>query len=134
MAKPVVLDGAPAHVTASIGVAIYPGDGDDANALVGFADEAMYRAKRAGKNRFAFYNAAHERRVKARGELLDRVTRAMSEAQLALWYQPVIDASSGRVESVEALMRWHHPVLGMLPAAAPSGWCQSRLSARNNFV
>lgn len=117
VAKPVMLDGAPAHVTASIGVAIYPGDGDDANALVGFADEAMYRAKEAGKNRFAFYNAAHERRVRARGELLDRVTRAMAESQLTLWYQPVVDAKRGRVDSVEALMRWHHPVLGMLPAA-----------------
>jgi len=117
VAKPVTLDGQQANVTASIGVAIYPGDGDDGDALLGFADEAMYRAKRRGKNRYAFFNAAHERRVKARVELLDRVTRAMSASQLTLWYQPVVDAQSGQVLSVEALMRWQHPVLGLLPAA-----------------
>ena len=117
VAKPVVLDGQQAQVTASIGVAVFPGDGDDGEALLGFADEAMYRAKRLGKNRYAFFNAAHERRVKARVELLDRVTRAMSESQLTLWYQPVVNALSGQVDSVEALMRWQHPVLGLLPAA-----------------
>jgi len=117
MARPLEFDGQAAHVTASIGVAVFPGDGDDTEALLGFADEAMYRAKAEGKNRFAFYNAAHEQRVKARGELLDRVTRAMRASQLSLWYQPVVNLSTGRVESVEALLRWLHPVLGLLPAA-----------------
>ncbi len=117
LARPVALAHGEAQVTASVGVAIYPNDGDGADALVASADGAMYRAKQAGKNRIAFFNAAHERRLKAREELLDRVARAMAERQLTLWYQPVVNTASGRVESVEALMRWQHPVLGMLPAS-----------------
>jgi diguanylate cyclase (GGDEF)-like protein/PAS domain S-box-containing protein len=115
--RPVSLRGQEVQVTASIGVAIYPNDADSADTLRTRADEAMYRAKAAGKNRVAFCNPVHERRMRERGELLERVTRAMADDQLTLWYQPVVSARSGRVESVEAMMRWQHPVLGMLPAA-----------------
>ncbi|QID16733.1 diguanylate cyclase [Nitrogeniibacter mangrovi] len=117
IAQPVALDGHQARVTASIGVAVYPNDGLGADRLLRDADEAMYRAKAAGKNRIAFFNAILERRAKVREELLDRVTRAMNEAQLTLHYQPIVSMGSGRVLAVEALLRWAHPVLGVLPAS-----------------
>lgn len=118
VAEPVELaDGASASVSASIGVAIYPNDGSSSDELLRSADQAMYRAKAEGKNRIAFFNSAHERRLKARGDLLDRVAKALEANQLELWYQPVVSLHDGAVLSFEALLRWRHPILGVLPAA-----------------
>ena len=117
IAEPVVLGAEHARVTGSIGVALYPSDGSDHEMLLHAADEAMYRAKEAGRNRYAFHNKAHEDRIKARTAMLDRVARAISEQKLLLFYEPLMDVARGVIEGIEAKMRWHHPVLGILPAS-----------------
>jgi len=117
MAEPVELGGEQAQVTGSIGVAVFPADGRNHESLLRAADEAMYRAKAAGKNRYVFHNKAHEDRLKARDNMLDRVARAISDKKLSLMYVPVVDAGRGTTLGLEARMRWRHPVLGILRAS-----------------
>lgn len=106
-----------AHVTASIGVTMYPADESDPDTLLRHADQAMYAAKRYGKNSYEWFNARHEQRVKARHDTLRDLRRALENGDLVLHYQPKIAARDGRVVGAEALIRWQHPVLGLLPPA-----------------
>jgi diguanylate cyclase (GGDEF)-like protein len=117
IAEPVVLGQEVAHVTSSIGVAVYPLDGEEQQALLRAADQAMYRAKAAGRNQIVFHNAAHQRRSRARHALLDRVAKALQSDELTLAYEPVVCAVRGELHSVEATLRWRHPVLGLLTAS-----------------
>ncbi|MCG8487851.1 MAG: PAS domain S-box protein [Chromatiales bacterium] len=105
------------NVSASIGVTLYPVDEVDADGLIRHADQAMYLAKRLGKNRYQFYSKELERRIFAQQEVLGDVVRALNEDQLEVYYQPVVDCVSGRVTSCEALLRWNNPILGMLKPA-----------------
>jgi diguanylate cyclase (GGDEF)-like protein/PAS domain S-box-containing protein len=101
-------------VSASIGVTLYPADDADADTLLRHADHAMYLAKEAGKHRFRMFNAALNIRKREHQHTLDRIHRAVRDRQLRLHYQPVVDHRRGRVVAVEALLRWQHPVLGLL--------------------
>lgn len=102
------------QTTPSIGISVYPTDGTDAEALLAHGDEAMYCAKQRGGNTFQFFAAGMNAFTPARLELENDLRRALSLKQFELYYQPKADVISGRVASVEALIRWHHPVKGMV--------------------
>lgn len=100
--------------TASIGIAIYPTDGTDAETLVRNADAAMYRAKESGRDATRFYAPAMNANSLEELELESDLRRALERKQLALHYQPLIDLGTGRIYGLEALIRWEHPKLGLL--------------------
>lgn len=114
---PCDIDGHVLHSTPSIGISLYPEDGRDAQALIRNADTAMYYAKANGRNNYKFFtepmNAAANKRLHLESELWS----ALAENQLILHYQPQIDLLSGKVVGVEALVRWRHPVRGLIPPA-----------------
>jgi diguanylate cyclase (GGDEF)-like protein len=99
----------------SIGIANYPGDGANAQALLKAADSAMYAAKQAGKHRYAFYRPELTIRAKKRLNMEHELRKALEEEQFVLWYQPQVSLSTGKVLGVEALVRWNHPERGLVP-------------------
>jgi diguanylate cyclase (GGDEF)-like protein len=102
-------------VQASIGVAVYPHDGEDAETLLKHADTAMYQAKAAGRNTFEIFDTAMSARARLRFALEDSLRTAVERARLAVHYQPKLDMASGGIAGVEALARWQHPRLGFIP-------------------
>ncbi|MEM1190656.1 MAG: EAL domain-containing protein [Pseudomonadota bacterium] len=104
-------------VTPSIGIALFPEDGDDADALVRNADTAMYAAKADGRACYRFYNEEMNARSLEQLELEEDLRHAIRDQQLEVWYQPQIEALTGRVVSLEALLRWRHPQRGMISPA-----------------
>ena len=114
-------------ITLSIGIAVYPADGADAETLLKNADAAMYHAKACGRNNFQFFAAAMNTRVREHLELENRLRQALARHELSLHYQPQYDLQSGRLSGCEALMRWHNPELGQvapdkfIPIAEDSG-------------
>ncbi|WP_165873446.1 putative bifunctional diguanylate cyclase/phosphodiesterase [Parasulfuritortus cantonensis] len=114
--KPVDLQGSKAHVTASVGIAIYPQDGHDATSLLKAADTAMYASKQAGKNTYRYHDEEMARAADQRMALEQGLRQAQELHQLELCYLPQLDIQSGRVLGVEALVRWHHPELGTIDA------------------
>ncbi len=115
--EPFVLDGHELFVTTSMGISVYPDDGEDAEALIKNADTAMYRAKEHGRNRYQLYTPSMNAGAAERLAQETRLRRALREGELRVHYQPVVDLASGRIEGVEALLRWHDPERGLLPAA-----------------
>jgi EAL domain-containing protein (putative c-di-GMP-specific phosphodiesterase class I) len=113
VAQPFVIDGVPLFIEASVGVAIYPDDGDDAGTLLRRADVAMYLAKekRTGCER---YSADRDRHSLSRLSVLGELRQAIDAGDLVLHYQPKVEAISGDVVGVEALVRWRHPSRGLL--------------------
>jgi diguanylate cyclase (GGDEF)-like protein/PAS domain S-box-containing protein len=110
-------DGLQAGVSASIGVTMFPDDPVDPDTLVRHADHAMYAAKQSGKNRYRLFDARIEQRIHSRHETLRRLAEAMESGQFRLYYQPQVDCRNGRCVGAEALIRWQHPSLGLLPPA-----------------
>lgn len=114
-------------VTFSIGVAMYPDDGESFEALSMRADTAMYRAKHAGRNAYRFFTAEMQAESSRTLQLENALSRALELDQLHLVYQPQVDLRSGRIVGAEALLRWHHPTLGQvspgefIPVAEDSG-------------
>ncbi len=107
--RPIVLEGQECHVTASVGIATYPNDGDNVQQLLKHADIAMYRAKSLGKNNFQFYSAQMNVHTLAHLALESRLRRAIENRELVLHYQPKVCFASGRIRGVEALVRWQRP-------------------------
>jgi EAL domain-containing protein (putative c-di-GMP-specific phosphodiesterase class I) len=106
------------HVTTSVGVTFYPQDNlVDGEQLLRQADQAMYQAKVAGKNRYHVFDAAHDRSVRGHHEGLDRMRVALENKEFLLYYQPKVDMRLGTVIGAEALIRWQHPEKGILPPA-----------------
>ena len=103
--------------TASVGIALYPRDGDDVPTLLKNADVAMYRAKELGRNSFQFYTVDMNARTLQRLELETALRRAVERNELVLHYQPKVELQRGQVVGAEALIRWRHPVLGMVSPA-----------------
>ena len=103
------------HVTASIGISVYPGDGDDERALMKNADIAMYRSKEDGKNTFTFYSAELNTHSIERLAFESSLRRALDAGQFEVHYQPKVDCHTSQMNGVEALLRWKHPDLGMVP-------------------
>jgi diguanylate cyclase (GGDEF)-like protein/PAS domain S-box-containing protein len=115
IAEPVRLEGHDLRVTSSLGVATYPNDGRDADTLLANADAAMYRAKDVGRDNFQFYTSELNTKVHERFLLQEELRSAVSRSEFVLHYQPQVDLRTGRVFAVEALVRWRHPKLGIVP-------------------
>ena len=102
------------NISASIGVAIYPMDDADADTLLRHADQAMYLAKQAGRNRFHWFDVAHDRQTQTVQKTLTNVREALYSNQLCLYYQPKVNIRSGEIIGMEALLRWQHPQEGLV--------------------
>ncbi|MEE9584257.1 MAG: EAL domain-containing protein [Candidatus Brocadiales bacterium] len=113
--EPLRLDGHELHITTSIGIAIYPGDGSDAETLLKNADAAMYHAKEQGRDNYQFYTPSFHARASRQMELEGSMYGALEREEFELNYQPVVDINTGRIVGVEALLRWHHPEQGLVP-------------------
>jgi predicted signal transduction protein with EAL and GGDEF domain len=114
LGQPVQLSGHECHTTASIGIAIYPSDGTDTQALTKNADVAMYLAKEDGKNGFRFFSRDDKVQSIERLTLETALRRALERNQFSLHYQPKVDMLTGQITGVEALLRWEHPNFGMV--------------------
>ena len=102
-------------VGATIGIAVYPGDGDSAEALLKNADAAMYSAKESGRGRHAFYRSAMNQRASQRLGLEVALRKGFRDGEFTLYYQPRVDAAHRRIVALEALMRWVSPTRGLVP-------------------
>ena len=114
IAAPYVLDGERVLVTASIGYTLYPADPSDADTLLRHADQAMYAAKQAGRNRFHEFDAAQDRALQLHREHARQLRSALAGGQFLLYLQPKVDMRSGAVVGAEALARWLHPERGIV--------------------
>ncbi|WP_187808633.1 EAL domain-containing protein [Aquipseudomonas alcaligenes] len=115
LAQPFVLQGREFFVTASIGIALAPQDGDELSQLMKNADTAMYHAKERGKNNFQFYQADMNATALQRLELESDLRHALEQNQFQLYYQPQFSGDGKRLTGVEALLRWQHPRRGLVP-------------------
>ena len=114
LAEPFVLQGREFFVTASIGIALAPQDGDELSQLMKNADTAMYHAKERGKNNFQFYQAEMNATALQRLELESDLRHALEQGQFLLYYQPQLSSDGQRLTGVEALLRWNHPRRGLV--------------------
>jgi len=105
------------HIAASIGISLFPNDGANKVELMRNADLAMYRAKDSGRNRFAFYEEAMNRKAVERQQLESDLRGAIEQQQFMLYYQPKVALAEDRVVGLEALLRWRHPQLGLISPA-----------------
>lgn len=112
--KPFIIQGHELYIEASMGVVIYPEDGDTLSNLLKHADMAMYEAKKAGGNRFSFFSKALGEQIRKELLLENDIKKALHKDEFYLVYQPIIDAKSEKIVSVEALARWEHPQKGMV--------------------
>ncbi len=117
LAEPFQLGSEPTSVSASIGVAWYPDDAETHDELLRKVDQAMYFAKQAGKNQFAYFTREMDEKAHRRHRLMNELRRALHENHFEVHYQPVVDAESGRIWKAEALIRWNHPELGYIEPA-----------------
>lgn len=114
LAAPFELDEREFHISASIGVSLFPQDGEESDSLLRHADLAMYRAKDDGRNHYEFYSAEMTAHAFERLDLENRLREAIDRRQFEVYYQPQVDIIEGRVIGVESLLRWKHPQLGLV--------------------
>lgn len=127
LSEPYRIGGRELHVTPSIGVSVFPMDGDDVDTLMRNADTAMYHAKAQGRRNFQFFTAAMNTAAEERLELENALRASIERGEFVLHYQPQVDMSTGRIIGLESLVRWRHPRMGLLapdrfiPLAEESG-------------
>ncbi len=117
LGRPVELDGHEVYAAASVGISLFPHDGDDAHTLLTRAAAAMYGAQEQGGNCYRFYSADMQAEALRRFSLESDLRRALEREEMTLHYQPQVEMATGRVVGVEALVRWQHPRLGLIPPA-----------------
>lgn len=115
LTQPFEIDGHELFVTSSIGISFYPQDGENASSLLRLADLAMYQAKASGRNGFSCFSQDMNVRAQEMAELEAGLRRALENDELILYYQPKADLYSGEICGAEALVRWQHPVKGLVP-------------------
>jgi diguanylate cyclase (GGDEF)-like protein len=113
--KPFTIDGNPVYIGASIGVALYPTDGQDSETLQSHAESALHQAKQQGRGLLRFFSPEMSRRARERLRLEAELRHAIEHDELLLYYQPQIDLRSGEIVGLEALVRWRHPQRGLVP-------------------
>jgi diguanylate cyclase (GGDEF)-like protein/PAS domain S-box-containing protein len=111
------IGGQVAYVSASIGITLYPDDAQSSADMLKNADQAMYVAKNAGRNRFSYFTSAMQERAMYRIQILNDLRTALAEQQLQLHYQPIVNIRTGRIHKAEALLRWFHPLRGLISPA-----------------
>ena len=124
IAEPITVRQRQLRPTCSIGISVFPQDGEDADALLRNADAAMYRAKELGRNRFQFFTAEVHQRIQQRMELESSLRLALERDEFLLHYQPQVDLRSGSIIGVEALLRWRHPTHGVVPPGEFIGFAE----------
>ncbi|MGC0150976.1 PAS domain S-box protein [Chromobacterium vaccinii] len=117
VATPVPVGEGEVSVTASIGVSLYPQDNADPDTLLRHADQAMYLAKEAGKNRYQLFDPENDRKAQEHRQFLESLQQALARDEFALLYQPKVDLQGGEIIGMEALIRWRHPQRGLLEPA-----------------
>jgi diguanylate cyclase (GGDEF)-like protein/PAS domain S-box-containing protein len=112
--QPILVDGRVLHASASIGIAVYPADGESVEVLMQNADTAMYQAKAQGRNTYQFFAPFMNVHVRERLDLENTLRQALERDEFELYYQPIVDLPSGMIICAEALIRWRHPEHGLL--------------------
>jgi diguanylate cyclase (GGDEF)-like protein/PAS domain S-box-containing protein len=115
LSRPYVVGGHQLVTSCSIGISLFPGDGENIDVLLKHADTAMYHAKESGGNAYRFFSAEMNARAVERLLLENDLRRALECDELSLYFQPVVEFASGKVRAAEALARWHHPQRGLVP-------------------
>jgi diguanylate cyclase (GGDEF)-like protein/PAS domain S-box-containing protein len=117
LAEPFMLGGEPVYVSGSIGVTFYPKDGTEVDELLKNADQAMYDAKRQGRNRYSYFTPAMQEAAQAQMRLANELRGALAGHQFRVFYQPIVELATGTVRTAEALVRWQHPLRGLVSPA-----------------
>lgn len=117
VAQPFTVEGRELRITPSVGISVYPDDGRDAETLIRNADAAMYHAKEIGRANYQFFTEQMNQSASTRLALENDLRQAVLKGEMRVCYQPVVNASSGRVAAHEALLRWQHPSRGMIEPA-----------------
>jgi EAL domain-containing protein (putative c-di-GMP-specific phosphodiesterase class I) len=117
LSQPLEIEERELTVTCSIGIAVYPDDGRDAETLIRNADAAMYHAKELGRANYQFFTEQMNQAASRRLQLENDLRRALGKDELRVHYQPIVDAASGKVAAHEALVRWRHPERGLVRPA-----------------
>lgn len=111
---PFVLNGQEFYISASIGIAVYPTDGQDITTMMKSSDTAMYSAKNSGKNKYAFFNTSMNNKVISRLKLENSIRRALEKSEFVVYYQPQMNLRTETISGVEALIRWENPSKGII--------------------
>jgi len=115
LSRAFIIDDYSHHISASIGLTLYPFDNSDLDTLLRHADQAMYEAKVAGKNQYRLFSVQQDQQAFAKHHRLDEIKHALTNNEFSLYYQPKVNMVTGEVFGVEALIRWHHPDKGLIP-------------------
>ena len=114
LSRPILIQGRELYLSTSVGITLFPDDTEDVEALVKHADIALYRAKDMGRDNFQFFTADMNRTIIERMNLVNNMRVAIERQEFVLHYQPQVDMVSGAIDSVEALIRWRHPEMGLV--------------------
>src|SRR5450830_257413 len=117
MEEPFNLNNELAYISASIGITVYPDDTQQAEDLLKFADQAMYHAKKHGRNRFSYYAPSMQKAAVSKMHMISDMHQAIKNNEFYLLYQPIVDLESGKAHKAESLIRWNHPQRGVISPA-----------------